>query len=469
MPSLPVVEYLQVLEDGAVRVRVRRPVRLVCEFDLERREEALRDRVVPAVAAPAHAHDDAVGVEHGAVVAARVLAAAVGVMHEPWVGLAVGEGHRQRLDGELPRDPIAQRTADDPAREEVQDDDQVQPALTRPEVRDVGHPGHVLGRDRELPIEDVGGHREVVVRVRRALEAPLLPRSQALFSHQARHAMAPHVVALCLEFPIDPGTPVAAATGRMGGGDVHGELLILASPRRHRTSLRRVEPGATDPEYRAEQVDRKRGLLSRDEGELHPCSLAKKAVAFFRMSRSIRSVLFSRRKCASSARSSVVSAPPWPRPASVSACATQRRSAVSVRSSSRATAPGLFPLCCTTLTASALNSGENDRRRRFFPMTHSYRTFRAVRSVYETRGSPGDGGGDSGRSSRATTSAKKRRKARSSRCTSIHLTAPVSAASTAAAPSTGYMNPSGSKTRSPRRLTGLRAGLPGAGCSRQYA
>src|SRR5207244_1164371 len=98
--------------------------------------------------------------------------------------------------------------------------------------------------------------------------------------------------------------PVAAATRRMGGVDVHGELLILASPRRHRTSLRRVEPGATDPEYRAEQVDRKRGLLSRDEGELHPYSLAKKAVAFFRMSRSIRSVLFSRRKCASSARSS---------------------------------------------------------------------------------------------------------------------------------------------------------------------
>src|SRR5438132_4535340 len=29
-----------------------------------------------------------------------------------------------------------------------------------------------------------------------------------------------------------------------------------------------------------------------------------------------------------------------------------------------------------------------NRRRRFFPMTHSYRTFRAVRSVYETRGSP---------------------------------------------------------------------------------
>ncbi len=60
--------------------------------------------------------------------------------------------------------------------------------------------------------------------------------------------MAPNVVALCLEFPIDPGTPVAPATGRMGGGDVHGELLILAAPRRHRTSSCRIEPGATDPD-----------------------------------------------------------------------------------------------------------------------------------------------------------------------------------------------------------------------------
>src|SRR6266852_1116428 len=230
MPSPPVVEDLQVLEDSVVGVRARRPVRLVREFDLERREEALGDRVVPAVAAPAHAHDDAVGVEHGAVVAARVLL-------------------------------------------------------------------------------------------------------------------------------------------------------------RFNRSSRRVEPGAANPEHRTEQVDRERGLLSRDEGELHPCSLAK-MVAFFRMSRSIRSVFTSRRNCVSSARSSVVSAPLALRPASTSAWTTQRRSAVSVRSSSRATVLTLFPLSRTTLIASALNSGENDRRRRFFPMAHSYRTFRAVRSVYETRASP---------------------------------------------------------------------------------
>src|SRR5438876_2898225 len=53
-----------------------------------------------------------------------------------------------------------------------------------------------------------------------------------------------------------------------------------------------------------------------------------RARSFFRMSRSIRSVRFSRRSRPSSSRSSVVSAPGAPRPASISACRTQLRSAV---------------------------------------------------------------------------------------------------------------------------------------------
>src|SRR2546422_2606043 len=95
------------------------------------------------------------------------------------------------------------------------------------------------------------------------------------------------------------------------------------------------------------------------------------------MSRSICNRFTSRRSRASSSRSSVVSAPARPRPASTSACRTQARSAVSVRSSSRAIVPKLFSLPCTNRTVSALNSGENDRRflRLCFPMTPSYRTF----------------------------------------------------------------------------------------------
>ncbi len=58
------------------------------------------------------------------------------------------------------------------------------------------------------------------------------------------------------------------------------------------------------------------------------------------------------------------------------------RSAVSVRSSSRATVGTDLPLSRTSRTASALNSFVNARRFRL-AMTHSYRTF--VRSEVSTK------------------------------------------------------------------------------------
>ena len=103
------------------------------------------------------------------------------------------------------------------------------------------------------------------------------------------------------------------------------------------------------------------------------------------MSRSIRNVRTSRRSWANSARSSVVSAPGCPRPASISACRTHSRSAGSVRSSSRATAPTVLPLAWTIRTASALNSFVNARRLRL-ALDYSYRTF--VRSGVSTK--PGE-------------------------------------------------------------------------------
>src|SRR5216684_2566335 len=153
-------------------------------------------------------------------------------------------------------------------------------------------------------------------------------------------------------------------------------------PGRRRAPVPGVEARARHLERPAQQPDRDGGLLHGDEREPHAFSLAKKAVAFFRMSRSIRSVRFSRRRRPSSSRSSVVSVPALPRPASTSACCTQRRTAVSARSSSRATAPTDLPLSRISRTVWALNSVVNVRRLRL-AMTHSYRTF--VRSGVSTK------------------------------------------------------------------------------------
>src|SRR5690606_13643463 len=93
------------------------------------------------------------------------------------------------------------------------------------------------------------------------------------------------------------------------------------------------------------------------------------------ISRSIVSRLFSRRRRASSARSSVVRASAVPPCASTWACFTQARTAVSVRSRRRATSTMLS--LSHKRTTSALNSAVNLRRglRCFFDdaMEHSRR------------------------------------------------------------------------------------------------
>jgi hypothetical protein len=156
--------------------------------------------------------------------------APIGVMHQAGTRLAMPQGHGQRVDGQLARDPVVQRPADDAAGEQVEDHDEVQPARARPEVRDVGHPRRVRRRSRELAIEHVRGAGQPVLRVRRALETPLLPGPQALLPHETRYAMPPDVMPLRLEFPIDARTPIAPPTRSMRRGHVHRELLILAPP-----------------------------------------------------------------------------------------------------------------------------------------------------------------------------------------------------------------------------------------------
>src|SRR5512145_1471475 len=83
MHPAPVIEALNVVEDGASRLRpgVKRDV--VEPFGLEQVEEALDRRVVVAVARAAHAADDPVLVEDVLVLGAGVRPAAVAVMHEP--------------------------------------------------------------------------------------------------------------------------------------------------------------------------------------------------------------------------------------------------------------------------------------------------------------------------------------------------------------------------------------------------
>jgi hypothetical protein len=68
---------------------------------------------------------------------------------------ALGERHLQRIADQLGAHVIGHAPADDPAAEDVLDGDEVQPALPRLEVRDVGDPQAVRRGGQEGAIDEV--------------------------------------------------------------------------------------------------------------------------------------------------------------------------------------------------------------------------------------------------------------------------------------------------------------------------
>src|SRR3954454_5026349 len=167
-----------------------------------------------------------------------------------------------------------------------------------------------------------------------------LPRSPAV-RHQPGDPFTAVSSALAGQLGVDPRCSVAApgllvqlvdllaqvGVGLLADGAPVGALLVVG--------------GSGDLEQLGRLLDvAVAGLLRLDERvHVHRVSFAKKAVARLRISTSPRSLRFSRRSCASSSRSALVRPPSTRVPASRSACLTHSRTAVSVRSKSRATCP----------------------------------------------------------------------------------------------------------------------------------
>lgn len=81
----------------------------------------------------------------------------------------------ERRGHELRRHAMPERVADEFTGVDILDTGQIQPALTGPDVGDVGHPGLVRTRGVKLLIEQVFRHWQVMVRVGGRFElAPLL-------------------------------------------------------------------------------------------------------------------------------------------------------------------------------------------------------------------------------------------------------------------------------------------------------
>src|SRR5580704_1718048 len=112
----------------------------VDELALERGEEALGQRVVPALAGPPDRQGDlAVGGE-GGVGGGGVLAAAVGVEDHARLGITGGDRVGQRVADQLGAQVIGHGKPDDAPGGDVDDSGQVQPAFPGGDIGDVAAP-----------------------------------------------------------------------------------------------------------------------------------------------------------------------------------------------------------------------------------------------------------------------------------------------------------------------------------------
>ncbi len=283
------------------------------ELFLEAGEERLGERVVPGVADRAHREVDPGLLGVGAVAEARVLRAVIGVGDQPPSRRAArGDGHAERVEHELGLQVVAHRPADDAAAEDVLDGGEEQEALPGLDVLEVADPQPVGLAPGEAPVDEVRRRRAlgVAVVVRGPPRRPSAPRRPSSRINRATRLRADALAVGEPQLRVDAWRAVDPRTRRRRSG---GSARRAAHPRRRAAGLAPppgVEALAGHPDRLAEQGDRELCGLLGDEPK--PChgrslSLAKKAAARFRISRSCRSTRFSRSSSRNRARSSVVS------------------------------------------------------------------------------------------------------------------------------------------------------------------
>src|SRR5660398_136521 len=91
VPTLPIVEHLDVIEQVPPGLRSRGVVPVMNPILFQRREETLCHRVVVTVPLAAHAADQSVFFQQGSVIPAGVLAPAVGVVAVSYTHLRAHE------------------------------------------------------------------------------------------------------------------------------------------------------------------------------------------------------------------------------------------------------------------------------------------------------------------------------------------------------------------------------------------
>src|SRR5712671_1537510 len=261
MPSVAPLAIIDLLDEAAdhfprlVGIAVAAPIHLLL---LERFHKALRLGIVVRIADPAHARLDIVGGEQGAVLTARILHAAIGMMDEAaGTGPACNKRHGECRNGQARLQMRVQRPADHAPAERVEHDGKESELLLQADIGDVRHP-QLIEIGRHHPTRQVRHHPPAMAGVGRHRHEGSFPQAQQIvLAHQAQHPLVVHGKALATQLRRDPAVPIVRMLQCQALDGVAYPRLFLA---RRRGTPVAVVPGPAHTGERAHPLDREFAL-----------------------------------------------------------------------------------------------------------------------------------------------------------------------------------------------------------------
>ena len=209
------------------------------------------------------------------------MAAAIRVMNAASGWRTERDGHVQGTDRQIVLHPITDSPADNAPGMEVQDNGQIQPTLSRPDIADVASPFLVWYVCGDVTIQQVWGNIELGIAVGCDLVFAGPYDRYAVLTHQPANTAMPHIQADLLQLFRHPWSTIAAEAKTRLFLDVSQRHQITSLPATGRTAAEGTQSTRANGHDPTHQFNGKCRSVSFDKLEPHGFWLAKNTVAFF--------------------------------------------------------------------------------------------------------------------------------------------------------------------------------------------
>jgi len=152
-------------------------------------------------------------------------------MYEAWGRVALGDGHVQGVQDQLGAEMVGHRPADDPAGERVEDDSEVQPALTGALLGDVSDPQAVGSWWSELALDQIRGRCRGRVAASEPVPSAAVDADDAAGPHESGDTLAadPDLQPQA-QLGVDAWGAVGATAAGVDLADLADERLVSQCP-----------------------------------------------------------------------------------------------------------------------------------------------------------------------------------------------------------------------------------------------